>query len=481
MIITNASARRFIPAALAVACSLAVAQPATTPSGPGAARAELMGVDGKPIGTATFTQTPTGVRIAVDVKGLAAGEHGIHFHQNGECAPGPDAGAIVPFGAAGGHFDPMTSRNHGKPEEPAEHAHAGDIPNLNVAADGSGRGELVNAKVTVEPGKQSIMGRSIVIHADKDDYQTDPAGNSGPRIACGVIGPASASSVAFTSRHVLPGSNVFPEGIALDERGMQGWTGSSSQGDIYKFDLQQGKAELLVLGGSPGREGAYGMKVDTGGKLWVASGPSGAVAVLNTANGQTERVFKSPKSPHMFLNDLVISQAHVYVTDSFRPILFRGSSNPKAEGELESWIDLSKSPIKYQPGFNLNGIVASRDGRQLLTIQSVTGQLWQVDTNTKAIREVKVTGGSLVNGDGLVLDGNTLYVIRNQDAEIAKVELDSRWQNGQVVSRMTDARLRYPTTAVKVRGGLLVVNAQTHKSKSPPPVLPFDVVGVDFK
>ncbi|MGE5865791.1 MAG: hypothetical protein ACM32J_11935 [Rhizobacter sp.] len=172
---------------------------------------------------------------------------------------------------------------------------------------------------------------------------------------------------------------------------------------------------------------------------------------------------------------------HVYVTDSFRPVIYRASRTARPL-TLETWLDLGATPVRYRPNeINLNGIVASPDGRWLLAIQSVTGQLWRIDPQTRAVTEVPVSGGSLVHGDGLVLRGNAeLYVVRNQDNEIAQVALASDWSRAQVARRLHDLRFKYPTTAVDTSHGLTVVNGQLNRQKDPPPLLPFDAVTVDL-
>ena len=152
---------------------LAAQNPATT------AKADLPDSQGKKVGTAELTQALEGVKIVLTVSGLAPGQHAFHIHTLGKCE-GPD------FKSAGGHFNPY-NKKHGlkNPEGP----HAGDMENIQVG-DGAGAAEIVNKQVTLADGPNSLFhegGTAIVIHASPDDNMTDPAGNAGARIACGVI------------------------------------------------------------------------------------------------------------------------------------------------------------------------------------------------------------------------------------------------------------------------------------------------------
>lgn len=168
-------------AALAALTLPALAQDAKT------ATANVMDLEGKSLGTLELMSTGTGVHISGQLSGLPAGDHGIHIHEKGDCD------AAGKFESAGGHFNP-TSHKHGKdnPEGP----HAGDLQNITVPPEGAGAlVDLTDENVTLGEGENSLFdadGSAIVVHADPDDYKTDPSGNSGDRIACGVIEAGAA-------------------------------------------------------------------------------------------------------------------------------------------------------------------------------------------------------------------------------------------------------------------------------------------------
>jgi superoxide dismutase, Cu-Zn family len=126
-------------------------------------------------GQVTFTKTGDDVQVVADIENLKPGKHGFHIHEKGDCSA-PDASS------AGAHFNP-THQHHGGPST-AEH-HAGDLGNLTV--DATGRVHLEWTGKLQLNGPDSIVGKSVVVHEKEDDLKTDPAGNSGTRIACGVI------------------------------------------------------------------------------------------------------------------------------------------------------------------------------------------------------------------------------------------------------------------------------------------------------
>jgi Cu-Zn family superoxide dismutase len=146
------------------------------------AHADIMNAQGTKIGTANISASGGGVKIAVSVSQLTPGEHGIHIHTVGKCE-GPA------FTSAGGHFNP-TSAHHGANNTQDPHPHLGDLMNLTVGQDGKAKASFVANGVTLGDGANSLFhdgGTSLVIHAKADDMKSDPSGNSGDRIACGVI------------------------------------------------------------------------------------------------------------------------------------------------------------------------------------------------------------------------------------------------------------------------------------------------------
>jgi len=169
---------RFTGAALAAAALLAGCAGAMQPSGP-TATAKLEPTRGNTTaGTVTFQQQGDQVIVVAKVEGLKPGQdHGFHIHEKGDCSSGDGM-------SAGGHFNPA-AKPHGPPDS-TEH-HAGDMPALKADAQGRAEVKFTLVGVAIGSGAADIVGRGLIVHAMPDDYRTQPTGNSGARIACGVI------------------------------------------------------------------------------------------------------------------------------------------------------------------------------------------------------------------------------------------------------------------------------------------------------
>ena len=243
----------------------------------------------------------------------------------------------------------------------------------------------------------------------------------------------------------------------------------------------------VFLPGGPGRV-AVGLALDDSGRLFVAGGGTGAVAVYDTVTGQVLLEAANGLSPNTFLNDIAISPTgDAFITDSFNPTLYRlpATAIPPGVGTpapvpttdaLEVFVDFTTTGFDLvQPGFNANGIVSTPDGRYLLLVQTNTGNLFRVAVATGDTIQVNLGEGSLPGGDGLELDGQTLYVVRQ--GQITLVALGADYASGTVDASFTDPSFASPTTIARFDGCLLVVNSQFDAIQGQPQ-LPFTVSSV---
>lgn len=272
----------------------------------------------------------------------------------------------------------------------------------------------------------------------------------------------------------LPGDDVFPEGIVWYEEERAFFVSGARSGAIYRSDLESGKVEVFVSGENREPLTTIGLDVDRYGKLWVAGGASGRLFVFDARSAELQQTFSTPRAEDTFINDIVSGlSGDVYATDSLRPLLFRVRAGAD---EAESWLELSGTAFESRvEGSDANGIVITPDEAYLILVKTGTGQLFRVDTHNRQVLEIDLSGEFVTGGDGLVLDGQTLYVVRNADREVDVVELDDDLLSGRITSRMTDPTLRFPTTAAKVGDELLIVNSQFDVMDAGEPRLPFTV------
>ncbi|MFE7223902.1 superoxide dismutase, partial [Nocardioides sp. NPDC057577] len=262
--------------------------------------------------------------------------------------------------------------------------------------------------------------------------------------------PATADAhTDFPKRFDLP-PGFQPEGIAIGG-GPTAWFGSRVDGDIYRVDLRTGRGKVVAQG--PGTA-TVGVKVDRHGRLFAAGGPSGTARVIDTRTGHVLADHHLTTAAS-FVNDVVLTRHKAWFTDSQQAQLYA--------------VPLGRGPVRTLPltgdweqvaGFNANGITATPDGRGLLVVNSTTGLLHRVDPRTGATTTVDLGGAGLTNGDGMLLLGRTLYVVRNFNNEIAVIHLDKSGSRGVQVDTLTSDDFDVPTTVAAYRDRLYLPNAR---------------------
>ena len=290
-------------------------------------------------------------------------------------------------------------------------------------------------------------------------------------VATAVVMLAVASGVAaaapsYPSTIALPRA-FQPEGIAI--RGNTFYVGSIPTGSVYRGNLRTGTGSVFIQ--RTGRA-AIGVEADNRSRLFVAGGPTGKAFVYNARTGADIASYDLAPG---FINDVVATRTGAYFTNSNRAELYRiPIGNGGRLGSTVQTIAL-KPPYVQGAGFNVNGIDATPNGRWLVIVQSSTGKLFRVNPSTGATVEIALGGESVPNGDGILLDGKTLYVVQNQLNRIAVIRVNATLTSGRVVTRITDARFAVPTTIDDLGRRLYAVNA---RFGSPPATTDYQVVQV---
>jgi len=270
-----------------------------------------------------------------------------------------------------------------------------------------------------------------------------------------AVGPAAVAARPFPDELPLP-DGFAPEGIATG-RGTTFYTGSLSGQGIWHGDYRSGAGSPLVIGGGP----FVGMTVDDHNRLWVAGGPAGLGHIFDADTGAVLETFAFA-SGNTFVNDVVVTGDAAYFTDSFRPVLYRVAIGAGGTIGAVETVELDETSIGFVPGaFNLNGIVATPDGQVLIAVNLTAGNLYAIDSATGEAEEIDLGADGLVSaGDGLLLHGRSLYVVRNQLNVVAVVELAPDLATGAVVDELTSSRFDVPTTIARFGASLYVVNAR---------------------
>lgn len=278
---------------------------------------------------------------------------------------------------------------------------------------------------------------------------------------------ASAALLAAPFPQTIPvpaGSD--PEGIATG-KGTTFYVGAREDGSVYSGSLRTGLGAILV----PAQEGreAYGLKA-RGDKLYVAGGPTGSIYVYDArtgANVDDEQLFAPGGG---FINDVTVTRTAAYFTDSFNPVLY---VYDRAAGTV-STLPLGGEYVHVPGEFNLNGIAATPNGKRLIAVQSETGKLYSIDPTTGA---ASLIDAPLVqSGDGILLRGKRLYVVRNFANEVVVLRLRDHFTRAVELNRLHDQDFKIPTTIARHGTRLYVVNADFGNEGDP--AAEYDVVKV---
>ena len=280
-------------------------------------------------------------------------------------------------------------------------------------------------------------------------------------LAAVAVLPATAGAATFPDTIRLP-DGWQPEGIASG-RGTSLYVGSIPTGAVWKGDARTGEGDVLVPP-RPGERSAIGIKVDKRNRLFVAGGATGKAFVYDARSGADLASYQlATPGAATFVNDVVVTDRAAWFTDSSAAQLYALPLG--RHGGLPDQDEVRTLPLKgdfqlVTGGPNLNGIVAARDGRVLLAVQTVTGKLFRINPRSGRTREVDLGGATLANGDGMLLAGRVLFVVQNRLNQIAVVKLSRSLDRGRLVATITDPDFDVPTTIAFQAGRLYAVNAR---------------------
>ena len=287
-----------------------------------------------------------------------------------------------------------------------------------------------------------------------------------------LASPAHADRAAPPTTLALP--NGFPpEGIAIGG-GPFAFFGSRTDGSIYRANLLTGAGRVISPG--PGTS-SLGLKLDAFGRLYVSGGAGGDGRIVDTHTGAVLAHYQFTTAAS-FVNDVILSHDAAWFTDSTNPVLYRVPLLPG--GRVPTPAQVRAVPLSgdivYGAGINANGIALTPNGHALLIVQSNTGGLFRVDPRTGVTRAVDLGGDNLVNGDGLLREGNTLFAVQNQQGQVAKLRMDTDGTAARVLTRVTDPRFNTPTTVASFGNRLYLPNAAF--ATAPTPDTPYTAVAI---
>jgi sugar lactone lactonase YvrE len=297
-------------------------------------------------------------------------------------------------------------------------------------------------------------------------------------LAFGLMTIAAAPAQAFPDVISLP-NGFQPEGIAVGT-GSTFYVGSIPTGAIYRGDLRTGEGALLVQP-QAGRN-AIGLKYDERtGLLFVAGGPIGNAYIYDGQTGANFDEIQLTTDVPVFINDVVLTRDAAYFTNSKQAEFYRVplANNGEPLGTNQTIPIPLGGDYQFNPdpnAFNANGIAATPDGKTLIIVNSSDGALYNVDPTSGNATLIDLGGEAVPAGDGILLQGKTLYVVQNQFNQIAVVQLSPDLASGTIVDTITSSNFRVPTTIAGFGNSLYAVNARF--GTPPTPDTEYEVVGV---
>ncbi|MEV7994800.1 superoxide dismutase [Streptomyces sp. NPDC086077] len=280
-------------------------------------------------------------------------------------------------------------------------------------------------------------------------------------VAAGTGTARASTKVTWPTEFPLP-DGFLPEGITIGGR-PYAYMGSRADGAVLRTDLRTGAYETV----HPGAAGtaSIGLKLDRDGLLYVAGGGGGTARVLHSRTGELLRTYQLTATSGQFINDVVLTGGRAWFTDSRAAILYAVPRDGR--GRVRA-LPLKGDWTQTPDVNNANGVVATPDGRGLIVVKSTPGELYHVSLRTGSATRITLRGAdSVVNGDGLVRVGHTLYVVQNRLNLISVWSLSRDLRTAALTRTITDPRFDVPTTAARYGNRLYLVNARFTSPQTP--------------
>jgi Cu-Zn family superoxide dismutase len=269
---------------------------------------------------------------------------------------------------------------------------------------------------------------------------------------------AVAVTATAATEGTLPAAAGFPESIAVAPGTRTFFVSSFTTGAVFRAAPGH-QAQLFLAGGAETRKSAGGVKFDGHGRLMVIADAQ-QLEIFSGRTGRREAAFATASRDKANLNDMVVTgRGDVYITNFGTPGIYRVTARQlqRTTGPIMRWLAPSARVVPDLPSGNFNGIAATADGRYLIVGQTGNGALWRIDISRRTITPIRISGGSLVGSDGIMLLGRKLYVATHQNA-IIELSIGKSLATARVVRKLTDPSLDLPTSVAALGNRLLVSN-----------------------